>query len=308
MKRSSQNGDGQPADPLQPPTPLVLAEAPEELTCGRLRRLGEGIGKVVYASDRWVVKRERSNTEIVALIALWKVLRKAEGYLPGGLGKRLLQRPSRQIRALRLMMQAVVRVVPRGLWYSTHVGELWRMHRWRDIRGERLAKLHLAGSPTVPARVIFPTTRVKVSGWPGWLTINEATERVECTLWERLSTLARAHRYDEVELWLDRFLDARQQGWQRGVFSVDAHLKNFGVTGDRVVLIDVGGLTNKWEEIESRLVFEEVVAEPHIQLGLGPVLGGCPDVAARFNARWKAIVSREGVLRHWPEQVDRIAS
>ena len=61
----------------------VLSHAPSELTHGRLRRIGEGIGKVVYASDHWVVKRERSPSEILALIAIWKIVRKSEGIVPG---------------------------------------------------------------------------------------------------------------------------------------------------------------------------------------------------------------------------------
>ena len=35
----------------------LLPRAPAELTSGRLRRLGEGVGKVVYCSEHWVVKR-----------------------------------------------------------------------------------------------------------------------------------------------------------------------------------------------------------------------------------------------------------
>jgi hypothetical protein len=280
--------------------PKLLTRAPDELTYGRLRRLGEGIGKVVYASDHWVVKRERSGSEIAALIFIWKLLRKFAHRLPGGMGEGLLARPSRRIRFLRVLFQAVVRVVPRSLWYTTHVGEVWHLYLSRDARGRRLAQEHLVGTSLVPECVEFPPTRVKVNGWPGWLTVAEATERVEATLLQRLLQLAKEERFDEVEQWLDRFLELRQEGWRRGLFSVDAHLKNFGVTGDRIVLLDPGGLTDNWTEVEERLSFEEVVAEPHIQLGLGALLGARPDIAARFNSRWKKTVSRAGVRQHWP--------
>ena len=83
------------------------------------------------------------------------------------------------------------------------------------------------------------------------------------------------------------------------MFSLDAHLKNFGVSGERIVLLDAGGLTDRWEEVERRLELEEVIAQPHIQLGLGDVLGGQAEMARRFDRRWKEIVSREGVERHW---------
>ncbi len=289
-----------PAATETSPLSRTLPHAPAELTLGRLTRLGEGVGKVVYASENWVVKRDRSPSEILALIALWKFLRKIERLLPGRLGERLLEKPSRQIHALRMLVQGFMGVVPRSVWFATHIGEMWRVHRSRDERGEILARSRLAGESLTPERVQFPPARVNVGGWPGWLTVSEATERVDATLHERLMELARAGRFEELEEWLDRFLELRPEGWRRGVFSVDAHLKNFGVHRNRIVLIDAGGLTDDWVEIESRLTFEEVVNEPHIQLGLGAVLGARPDIADRFNKRWKAVVNRSEVRRHWP--------
>ncbi len=137
---------------------------------------------MVYASERWVVKRERSPSAIIALIMIWKVLRRLERFLPGGLSERFLQRPSRQLRFLRVLMQGVVAVVPKTFWYTTHIGAVRRMYRARDRRGEGLAEEHLVGTEIVPERISFPTVRVKVGGWPGWLTVSEATERVEATL------------------------------------------------------------------------------------------------------------------------------
>ena len=274
----------------------LLAHAPAELTVARLRRLGEGIGKVVYASDHWVVKRERGPTEIVALIAIWRILRRLEHLLPGGIGRRLLSKPSRQIRLLRVALQGILFLIPQSVWLSSHLGAMWRVYRRRDLRGDLIAATR--GDPTgLPRRVQFPPTRVRIGGWPGWLTVTEATERAESTLYQRLSDLSAARRFGEVEQLLNRFLDMRQRGWAAGIFSMDSHLKNYGVIGDRVVLIDTGGLTVDWKEIAGRLEFEEVLVEPHIQLGLGPILGGCPDVAARFNARWKQCVNRDEVGR-----------
>lgn len=280
--------------------PQVLPHAPEELTRGCLRRLGEGIGKVVYASEHWVVRRERSATEIIALIVLWKLLRRVAHLLPAGLGERLLKRPSKEIRFLRVLMQGIVLIVPRSVWFMSHAMEMWDLYRSRTIRGETLAQMHLAGTSLVPERVTFPPARVRVGGWPGWLSVSEATERVEATLDQRLAELANAGGFEQLELWLDRFLDLRQAGWRRGLFSVDAHLKNFGVTGDHVVLIDAGGLTDGWEEIEERLAFEKMVPEPHVRLGLGPLLASRPDIADRFNTRWKSTVNRDRVRHHWP--------
>ncbi len=281
-------------------TPELLPHAPPELTRGRLRRLGEGIGKVVYASEHWVIKRERSPSEVLALIAIWRGVRKLEHLLPKRFARRLLEKPSRQLHLLRVVVRASLFVFPKSAWYSSHLRTIWKTYEKKAKTGEKLSRQYLAGTPLVPATVSFPPTWVNVGGWPGWLCVREATERVEATLHQRLNDLARESRFDEVEMWLNRFLELRKSGWERGVFSTDAHLKNFGVTGDRVVLLDPGGLTDKWPDVEDRLSFEEVVTEPHIQLGLGAVLGSRPDIARRFNANWKELVTRAGVLRHWP--------
>ena len=278
---------------------------PDELVRQRLRRIGEGIGKIVYASDHWVVKRVRTPGEIVALIVVWKTVRKFERMLPFGLGARLLDKPSREIRFLRIVAQAAMAVLPKAWWFTTHVREVWRQYHVRSARGERLAREVLEGTPLVPRRVTFPPTRIRVRGWPGWLTVDEATERVEATLDDRLSELAARRDYAGIEEWLMRLLEVRQQGWRLGLFSVDAHLKNFGVTGDRIVLLDTGGVTDRWSEVERKLDLEEVVAQPHVQLGLGRILGGHPRLAARFDARWREIVNREQVRRSWDSAAAR---
>ena len=277
----------------------MLSSAPEELTHTRLRRLGEGIGKVVYASEHWVVKRERSATAVIALIVMWKFLRRIERHVPG-VNTRLVEHPSRQIRFLRVLTQGLVAIVPRPVWFMTHIGEVWSMYSWRDVRGESLADTHLRGTPLVPEKVKFPPTRVRVHGWPGWLNVTEAVERVEATLYNRIRDLANENRFDEVEIWLNRLLDTRQIGWKQGVFSIDAHLKNYGVTEDRIVLLDPGGLTTCWNDIDRRLAFEDRVVSPHAELGLGSILATRPDIAARFDARWKSTVSRDTIREHWP--------
>lgn len=153
--------------------------------------------------------------------------------------------------------------------------------------------------PTLLRSIEFPPVTVRVGGWPGQLTVAEATERVEATFEERVQQLARQERFEELEQWLDRFLQLRQGGWRLGLFSFDAHLKNFGVAAERVVLLDTGGLTNRWDEVEDRLAQEETVEQPHANLGLAPVLAARPDIAERFDARWKAAVNREAVRRLW---------
>jgi hypothetical protein len=280
--------------------PRVLTQAPEELTRGRLKRLGEGIGKVVYASEHWVVKRERPPAEVVALVVLWKILCRWAHMLPFGWGKRLLQKPSRVIRFLRVIAQTAITITPKRFWLTSHVHQVLRVYRSRDRRGEKLARMHLAGTPLVPERVTFPLATVLTGGWPGWLTVHEATERVEDTLDRRLARLAEAGDFAAVERWLYRFLETRQGGWQLGVFSVDAHLKNFGVIGDRVVLLDTGGVTNRWQDINARLSRDEQVQEPHVQLGLAELLAGEPELARRFNERWKSLVNHASVREHWP--------
>ncbi len=293
------------AESLESPVkPQVLTRAPEDLTGRRLIRLGEGINKVVYASDHWVIKRERHPNEIITLICVWKVLRKLDRYLPGGMGKRMLERPGRQIRFLRLIFQAIVLPVPRCFWLATHIGSLWKWHTSREVHGQMLADAYLAGTSLVPGRVSFPPTRVKVGAWPGWLVVSEATERVEMTLQDRINDLARARRFDEIELWLKRFLELRRSGWERGVFSMDPHLKNYGVVEDRVVLLDAGGLTNNWADIERRLGGYDEFDSPHIRLGLEMTLRDRPDIAERFDADWRATVNAGTIRNHWPRDVN----
>lgn len=279
----------------------VLSHAPQELTSGKLTYLGEGIGKVVYASPRWVVKRERRPREILALIAIWRAIRKAESYLPRVIARNLLERPAKQIRLLRLAAEGAVLLVPTGYWLSSRIGSVRRTYRQRDRLGGILAQTRLAGSGLIAETITFPPIKVRVNGWPGWLVVDEATERVEQTLDERINELARARHFDEIELWLNRFLDLRQAGWRRGVFSLDAHLKNFGVIGDRVVLIDPGGLTDRWHEIADRLGFEGEIQRPHAQLGLENTLRDRPDIAARFDSAWKSVVNPDAIRRIWPE-------
>ena len=111
--------------------------------------------------------------------------------------------------------------------------------------------------------------------------MDEATERVEQTLDKRISDLAAAADFDSVERWLDRFLETRQTGWRMGLFSVDAHLKNFGIIEDRIVLLDTGGLTNRWNDIREKLSSDEQVTLPHVQLGLEGALAARPERSRR---------------------------
>jgi hypothetical protein len=185
---------------------------------------------------------------------------------------------------------------------SATVRAAWSKYKKSEWRGEVLADSALRGSGLIPEKIAFPTIRVNVIGWPGWLMVSEAAERVECTLLQRLLQLSKQNRFDEIEQWLERLLSTRQAGWRQGLFSLDAHLKNFGVTGDRIVLLDTGGLTDRWHEVEEKLAFEEAVAQPHVQLGLGTILATRPDIAHRFDAQWKALVNRIAVLALWPQQ------
>lgn len=303
MLQSAHNGDRPKGDP--PRKARVLAHAPEELTGGRLIRLGEGIGKVVYASEHWVVKRERRPSEIMALIGVWKFLRRVERLLPAWLKLRIVPDPGKRIRLLMLVFQGVVMSVPRGVWFTTHIGEYWRWYTRSEARGAVLAEKYLGGTSLIPERVTFPPVRVHIRDWPGWLIVSEATERVETTLHDRVNDLARSLRFDEIQVWLDRLLATRRAGWQRGVFSLDAHLKNFGVLGDRVVLLDTGGLTNRWPDIEGRLRVLDDFLSPHARLGLEMTLRDRPDIAERFDAQWRALVNPDSVRELWPAKRPR---
>ncbi|MDE3198391.1 MAG: hypothetical protein KGN84_18725, partial [Acidobacteriota bacterium] len=168
----------------------AVEHAPEELTGDRLRRIGEGIGKVVYASRHWVVHRERSPREIIALILLWKTLRRFHW------GRRMRDKSSRLIRLMRIAVEAGISIAPKHLWYTDHVEQVLTTHRRRDRTGERLARLHLADTELIPSTITFPPITVLVGGWPGWLVVDRATERVEATLDRHLTSLADAGDFE----------------------------------------------------------------------------------------------------------------
>ncbi len=282
-------------------TPLqALDAAPEELTRARLKRIGEGVGKVVYASEHWVVKRERGASEIIALILIWRMMKRLERWLPRSMTAKWFSHPSAPLRVLRMALQAAVAVVPRGVWFSTHWGRVWQKFVHRDVRGEYLAVKHLSGTSLVPETVTFPPTLVKVAGWPGWLVVTEATERVEETLYDRLKKLAAQGDWGEVERWLERLLELRRAGWRRGVFSVDAHLKNFGVIQSRVVLIDSGGLTDRWEDVERHLASVARNGPAGRQFGLEEILAGAPELSERFEAHWRELTAPQSLRDLWP--------
>ncbi len=276
--------------------PKQLDQAPPELLADRLHRLGEGIGKVVYSSEHWVVKRHRTAEEMVALILVWKFLHKVARGLPGGIGAPLLHSPPRVVNLLRVLAQSLMVVVPKRYWHTKHVSQVLYKFVRRAKRGDSLARTHLVDSPLLPQLIQFPPKTVVIDGWPGWMTVSEATERVDTTLDRCIGTLAQANNFAAVETWLDRLLETRQAGWRSGLFSVDAHLKNFGVIGDRIVLLDTGGLTNRWGEIADKLAKDEQVRLPHVQLGLATALATRPDIAAKFNERWKSLVNRQVVV------------
>ncbi|HYP08537.1 MAG TPA: hypothetical protein VER03_20045 [Bryobacteraceae bacterium] len=277
-----------------------LSGPPEELLTTKLRRLGEGVGKVVYASEHWVVKRERSPFEVVAIIVLWHGLQKLKRILPHGWIDWLMRGPSREIRLLRVMVQTLMLVIPKSLWFTTHVRKAWRIYTSRDMRGQRLADARLHGTGLIPMTVQFPPAAVRVAGWPGRLTVSSATERVESTLYQRLQALANTGKFDDIEIWLNRYLELRQSGWRRGLFSVDAHLKNYGVCGSRLVLLDTGGLTDRWTHILDHFSYDHDGVDPHKRLGLGALLKERPDVASRFDHTWKALVNPDSVRERWP--------
>jgi hypothetical protein len=70
-----------------------------------------------------------------------------------------------------------------------------------------------------------------------------------------------------------------------------------------VVLLDAGGLTDNWPDIEKRLGFEDEFDSPHVRLGLEMTLRDRPDISQRFDARWRAAVSPEVVRSHWPRGI-----
>ncbi len=188
----------------------ALDRAPEELTAGRLKRIGEGVGKVVYATQHWVVKRDRGASEIIALILIWRMLKRLERFLPRRLAARWASHPSTALRVLRMAVQTVVSLVPKTFWFSTHWGRIWQKFVHRDVRGEYLAVKHLSGTSLVPETVTFPHAG---AGWRlAWMAGGDRGHRARGgNLYDRLRKLAAESRWNEVERWLERLLELRRR-------------------------------------------------------------------------------------------------
>jgi hypothetical protein len=51
----------------------------------------------------------------MALIGVWKLLRRLAHFLPGQVGRRLLEKPGKQIRFLRVVFRVLVVPIPRSV-------------------------------------------------------------------------------------------------------------------------------------------------------------------------------------------------
>jgi hypothetical protein len=52
--------------------------------------------------------------------------------------------------------------------------------------------------------------------------------------------------------------------------------------------------------VEQRLEAEELMAQPHVRLGLGALLEEHSEIARRFDQRWKATINTKVVRECWP--------
>ena len=139
----------------------VLHAPPEELIATPLRRLGEGVGKVVYASPHWVVKRERSPSEVVAIVVLWNILRKVKRLFPKHIADKMFTGPSKQIRFFRVLVQAGMLVIPKSIWFTRRIEHAWKLYHKRNVRGERLAEEHLTGTVVRTRAGGFDSPRIR---------------------------------------------------------------------------------------------------------------------------------------------------
>jgi hypothetical protein len=126
-----------------------------------------------------------------------------------------------------------------------------------------------------------------------------AEERAECSLIQKLETLATLGQFDEIEIWLNRFIEFRRRAWSEGVFSADPHLKNYGVIGKRIVLLDFGGLTMDLKVVEDHLQETNGHRRPDQRLRLEKILEKRPDIAGRFNANWDNLMQLSVVRDAW---------
>src|SRR5258707_1273074 len=123
---------------------MRLPHAPQELTAGCLRRLGEGGGKSVQASADWGGKGERTVNEIIAPIVLLKIGRRLAQVIPRMLGKRLIEKHYRQNGRARSLA---------GALSETSSGGLEARFVFRRCAPEKLRRLWQAGGPSGCRRI-----------------------------------------------------------------------------------------------------------------------------------------------------------
>ena len=119
-----------------------------------------------------------------------------------------------------------------------------RVYRARDRRGEKLARKHLAGEP-----VWFPNASHfrRRRSWPGAarVAVRPRGHRARGR-YPRPRSRTSQKRGISTKSSAQPIPPYPPERWQLGSFSGGCALKNFGVIGKRIVLLDTGGPTNRW--------------------------------------------------------------
>jgi len=168
--------------------------------------------------------------------------------------------------------------------------------------GRRLANAH---SDLVPRRVSLPATRVRIKGWPWTLTIAEAEGRVEATLKDRIKTLSQAGQREDLEKWLNRFVEFQVRLWQEGVWNKDLNFSNYGIIGDTLVLLDHDELTDDLSEVEEIFGSPDMLGAIERRMMLpGHLVTSHAEVYRRFLARWQEVMVLANLETHWRRGTD----
>ena len=297
----------------EPPDP---ANVRAEFTGAPLERVGSGFESIVYGSTCWVVKVPRDErglaASLLATVVVGRALRPLRtcGGAPGNREPagaamafcRDRRGPTPVARGAR-GLPAILIMVPERSWRGSGIERRARWLRARAEECQRLAMRCLDGTPLVPRRVELPPTRIRTARWGRRRTVTTAYQRVDRTLWDEALRCGRLGRVDELDRWLDRFLSFQIMLWRRGVlFAASNPYENHGVLGDRLVLLDHGGLIEDPRTI--RLSLDTVRTRWLEQTRDLYTTARSTASCEPFGQRLSDLLQPSAVRMHWPNPDD----
>ncbi|MBZ0165314.1 MAG: rhomboid family intramembrane serine protease, partial [Candidatus Omnitrophica bacterium] len=296
------------------------AKVRAEITAQPLVRIGQGWQKVVYASDNWVVQQEWSIAAAATIVKRSRLLNKYIRRFVPNTTLASLRNPNTftvkqfavkiakiiVFRAMFFTLWSLFKMMPRFVLQRTHSGRAILAHRDEARQAEDILKNSaLANSDYIPRRYSIKPTKVRLAGHLFSVTTTQVVERADNTLHDHLAMLVAEGRVEEAKEWLDRFLRMQVMLWEMGLFEYTFQPGNYGVIGQRLVLLDHGEMTNRHDEINVKLArwHDEayVWTVSSFERAFGPEH---QDIVQEYFERMTRLINKEAIEQHWPEAIE----